>query len=375
MVRSEPRRRPGAPGLHASFTRRTGDRVGRFTASRLLRCRCRSPTGLDRFDERRRDHRGGRSTGRRRRPRTRTCRSPRTSSSPTPTPASTPARRSSTTTSPATGLQRRRRRRGLPRRVAAGAARAARRAVVPDDQHRPVGALVRPHHPARRVRAAADEPQRPGLGQPRRAHGRRAERRVRVRQQLRQHRPPVRRCAASTGSGRASPSTSRGSCASCSPTTQAGTLPAGCFVKLYLGADRGLAGAPFGLPPTPRALDAYLELLEGTGLVWAVSAVGDDLTSLDVCRGRARRRRPPARRARVLRRRPPADERRARRRRRQGRRRRRPPRRHVRRGRGHPRPPPPPVPSECRAIEFGAVGPRHSMPRHSDGFSVIPTLG
>ena len=54
-------------------------------------------------------------------------------------------------------------------------------------------------------------------------------------------------------------------------------------MKLYLSADRGLVGAPFGLPPTVRALDAYLELLEGTGLVWAVSAVGDDLTSLDVC--------------------------------------------------------------------------------------------
>ena len=55
-------------------------------------------------------------------------------------------------------------------------------------------------------------------------------------------------------------------------------------MKLYLGADRGLAGAPFGLPPTPRALDAYLELLDGTGLAWAVSAVGADVTSLDVCR-------------------------------------------------------------------------------------------
>jgi len=65
---------------------------------------------------------------------------------------------------------------------------------------------------------------------------------------------------------------------------EAGKLPDGCFVKLYLGADRGLAGAPFGLPPTPRALDAYLELLDGTGLTWAVSAVGADLTGLDVCR-------------------------------------------------------------------------------------------
>ena len=64
---------------------------------------------------------------------------------------------------------------------------------------------------------------------------------------------------------------------------RAGRLPAGTFVKLYLCGERGLAGARFGLPPTPRALDAYLELLDGTGLVWAVSAVGDDLTSLDVC--------------------------------------------------------------------------------------------
>src|SRR3954452_4183646 len=60
-------------------------------------------------------------------------------------------------------------------------------------------------------------------------------------------------------------------------------LPAGCFVKLYLSSDQGLAGAPFGLPPTATALAAYLELLEGTGLAWAVSAVGDDLGRTDVC--------------------------------------------------------------------------------------------
>jgi 3-keto-5-aminohexanoate cleavage enzyme len=64
---------------------------------------------------------------------------------------------------------------------------------------------------------------------------------------------------------------------------EAGRLPAGSFVKLYLGADCGLLGAPFGLPPTIRALGAYLELLQDTGLAWAVSAVGDDLTALDVC--------------------------------------------------------------------------------------------
>ncbi len=59
---------------------------------------------------------------------------------------------------------------------------------------------------------------------------------------------------------------------------RAGQLPAGAFVKLYLAADRALGGSPFGLPPTVAALDAYLELLDGTGLTWAVSAVGDDVT-------------------------------------------------------------------------------------------------
>jgi 3-keto-5-aminohexanoate cleavage enzyme len=65
---------------------------------------------------------------------------------------------------------------------------------------------------------------------------------------------------------------------------QAGALPRGSFVKLYLSSDRGLTGAPFGLPPTVTALTAYLELLTGTGLPWAVSAVGDDLGRTDVCR-------------------------------------------------------------------------------------------
>ena len=64
---------------------------------------------------------------------------------------------------------------------------------------------------------------------------------------------------------------------------RAGRLPAGTFVKLYLAADHGLSGSPFGLPPTVTALDAYLEILDGTGLAWAVSAVGDDLPRTPVC--------------------------------------------------------------------------------------------
>jgi 3-keto-5-aminohexanoate cleavage enzyme len=62
-----------------------------------------------------------------------------------------------------------------------------------------------------------------------------------------------------------------------------GTLPEGSFVKLYLSSVHGLTGTPFGLPPTATALAAYLELLAGSGLPWAVSAVGDDLTRTEIC--------------------------------------------------------------------------------------------
>ncbi len=65
---------------------------------------------------------------------------------------------------------------------------------------------------------------------------------------------------------------------------QNGTLPVGSFVKLYMCADQGLSGTPFGLPPTVAALGAYLELLSGTGLTWAASAVGADLGRTEVCR-------------------------------------------------------------------------------------------
>jgi uncharacterized protein (DUF849 family) len=38
------------------------------------------------------------------------------------------------------------------------------------------------------------------------------------------------------------------------------------------------------LPPSPTALAAYVELLDGTGLPWAASAVGDDLVRSELCR-------------------------------------------------------------------------------------------
>jgi len=63
---------------------------------------------------------------------------------------------------------------------------------------------------------------------------------------------------------------------------RAGRLPAGGMVKLYFSGDRGLSGAPFGLPPTPTALDAYLEILDECPLPWAVSVAGGDVVASEV---------------------------------------------------------------------------------------------
>lgn len=65
---------------------------------------------------------------------------------------------------------------------------------------------------------------------------------------------------------------------------RAGRMPRGAMVKLYFSTERGYFGAPFGLPPTMTALDAYLELLEGCDLPWAVSVVGGDVVANDVAR-------------------------------------------------------------------------------------------
>lgn len=57
------------------------------------------------------------------------------------------------------------------------------------------------------------------------------------------------------------------------------SLPRGALVKLYFGDE-----ACFGLPPSRRALLAYLEMLEGSGLPWAVSVWGGDLLATPVAR-------------------------------------------------------------------------------------------
>jgi 3-keto-5-aminohexanoate cleavage enzyme len=63
---------------------------------------------------------------------------------------------------------------------------------------------------------------------------------------------------------------------------RAGRLPAGAMIKLYFGAERGLLGAPFGLPPTVSALEVYLEMLEGCDVPWAVSVVGGDVIGSEI---------------------------------------------------------------------------------------------
>ena len=63
---------------------------------------------------------------------------------------------------------------------------------------------------------------------------------------------------------------------------RAGRLPAGAFVKFYFGGDvdyigGGKRGVSFGLPPTRAALDAYLDMLDGSALPWAVAVIGGDV--------------------------------------------------------------------------------------------------
>jgi 3-keto-5-aminohexanoate cleavage enzyme len=53
----------------------------------------------------------------------------------------------------------------------------------------------------------------------------------------------------------------------------AGALPPGAMIKLYFGGER----LPFGLPPTQASLNAYLAMLDGTGLPWSVAVLGGDL--------------------------------------------------------------------------------------------------
>jgi len=60
----------------------------------------------------------------------------------------------------------------------------------------------------------------------------------------------------------------------------AGLLPAGAMVKFYFSSGTPL----FGFPPTSWALDAYLMMLTGTHLPWAVAVLGGDVIASGVAR-------------------------------------------------------------------------------------------
>lgn len=61
-----------------------------------------------------------------------------------------------------------------------------------------------------------------------------------------------------------------------------GRVPAGAMLKFYFSTDRGLFGAPFGMPPTLRALEIYLDILGDCPIPWAVSLAGGDVVHSEV---------------------------------------------------------------------------------------------
>jgi uncharacterized protein (DUF849 family) len=70
---------------------------------------------------------------------------------------------------------------------------------------------------------------------------------------------------------------------------RAGRLPAGALVKLYFGGDFDYLGGAgrgvgFGLPPTRLSLDAYLAMLEGCPVPWAVAVLGGDVIESGLAR-------------------------------------------------------------------------------------------
>jgi uncharacterized protein (DUF849 family) len=67
---------------------------------------------------------------------------------------------------------------------------------------------------------------------------------------------------------------------------RAGRLPRGSFVKLYFsggGRSDGRAWA-FGMPPLPACLDAYLAMLAGSTVPWAVAVLGGDVIESGLAR-------------------------------------------------------------------------------------------
>ena len=70
----------------------------------------------------------------------------------------------------------------------------------------------------------------------------------------------------------------------------ANRLPSGAWLKFYFAGHGGYPGtgggdrrpAPFGLPPTEKALDAYLEIIGACRIPWGVSAMGGDVVACGI---------------------------------------------------------------------------------------------
>ena len=70
---------------------------------------------------------------------------------------------------------------------------------------------------------------------------------------------------------------------------RAGRMPRGALIKLYFGGDHDYLGGRgrgvgFGLPPTEISLDAYLAMLEGSRIPWAVAVIGGDVVECGLAR-------------------------------------------------------------------------------------------
>ena len=71
---------------------------------------------------------------------------------------------------------------------------------------------------------------------------------------------------------------------------KAGRLPPGAFVKIYFAGDYNFMDFVkggfkfFSMNPTRKAFDAYVEMMEGSGLAWSVAIPGGDVTASGMTR-------------------------------------------------------------------------------------------
>jgi uncharacterized protein (DUF849 family) len=71
---------------------------------------------------------------------------------------------------------------------------------------------------------------------------------------------------------------------------KAGRMPAGAMVKFYFAGDHNFTDFVkggfkfFSMNPTRKAFDAYVEMIEGSGLLWSVAVPGGDVTETGMTR-------------------------------------------------------------------------------------------